>query len=287
MSIIERLKRGVIRGLIFISVLYIALLLMLLFFEGSLIYPAAKFPRGNWQPDFAYQDVEFTAGDGVSLHGWLVPADVHAERDSPRYVLYCHGNGENVASAGRGAVSELVNQLGATVMVFDYRGYGKSEGSPQEAGVKLDAERALDEFCDRMNLDSTEVILVGMSLGGGVATHLAATKGCKALVLQKTFSSLPDVAASKYPIFPVQFLMQNRFDSATAIKQYHGPLFQAHGDRDRVIPVRFGEKLFASKPRNKLDRFIPLVGFGHNDGFPAEYWKRLDSWLSTIESTRP
>ena len=285
MSIGERLRRLAFRVLIYASVVYVILLVLLLFFEGSLLYPAPKFPHGNWEPDFAHQDLEFTAGDGVGLHGWLIPASEALQRTPPRYVLYCHGNGENVASAGNWTVPDIVNGLGATVMVFDYRGYGKSEGSPHEAGIKLDAERAMDEFCDQMNIESSEVILVGLSLGGGVATHLAANKGCKALVLQKTFSSLPDVAASKYPIFPVQLLMQNRFDSVSAIKLYEGPLFQAHGDRDRVIPIRFGEKLYTNKPRNELDRFLHLEGFGHNDGFPATYWKTLDDWLSKIESS--
>jgi len=249
---LQRTLRFAKRLMIFLLIGYMLLVLAMVLMETSMVYPAAKYPAGgNWSPDFPHEDVTFTSADGVECHGWLMPSDV--PRATPRYIIYCHGNGENVASSGSWSVRQIVQQLGATAMVFDYRGYGKSEGSPHEAGIKLDAQRALDVFCDRLNIKPKDVILVGHSLGGGVATHLAATKGCKALVLQKTFSSMPDVGASKFPILPVQLLMRNRFESAAAIENFGGPLFQAHGDSDRVVPIRFGEKLFSKKPAHDLD----------------------------------
>jgi len=168
---------------------YAVLIGLLMLMETSMIYPAPKFPAGNWEPGFSFEDMEFTSADGVKLHGWLMRN--RDQLESPRYFLYCHGNGENVAYAGSWAGLEIVTQLKGHVLVFDYRGYGKSEGSPHEAGIKLDAERALEVLCDKFDIKPSEVILIGQSLGGGVATHLAATLGCKALVLQKTFTSLP------------------------------------------------------------------------------------------------
>ncbi len=283
LTIKDRLIRLGKRVLKFILVFYALLIIALVLMETALIYPAPKFPAGgNWNPVFTHENVEFTAADGVKLHSWIIRSK--SQRKIPRYVIYCHGNGENVASAGGWSVLDIIEHLDANVMVFDYRGYGKSEGSPHEAGIKLDAERAIDVFCDEMGIKPSEVILVGHSLGGGVATHLAETRGCKALILQKTFSSLPDVAASKYPIVPVRLLMRNRFNSAKAIQNYEGPLFQAHGEEDRVVPYRFGEKLFAKKPTNKLDRFVPLPGIGHNDGFPQGYWQKVDKWLDKVET---
>ena len=274
--------RTVKRVMIFLAITYAALMLALVLMETSLVYPAPKFPAGNWNPSFEHQDVEFAAADGVKLHAWLIPNPT--PRETPRHILYCHGNGENVAYTASFLAPTLVGDLGADVMIFDYRGYGKSEGSPFEAGIKLDAEKALGVFCERRGIQPKDVILMGSSLGGGVATHLAATKGCKALVLQKTFSSLPDVAASKYPMFPIRLLMRNRFNSAKAIQDYDGPLFMAQGNQDGLIPIRFGKKLYANKPANDLNRFVELDGFGHNDGFPQGYWKQLDDWLSQVES---
>lgn len=260
---------------------YLAIVVALVLMENQMIYPAPKFPAGHWNPGFAYEDIEFTSADGTGIHAWVMPPNV--DRDVPRFIIYCHGNGENVSQASLWAGRAIVNELGATAMVFDYRGYGKSEGSPGEAGIKLDAERAFDVFCESMEIEPSEVILVGGSLGGAVATHLASTKGCKALVLQRTFSSLPDVAADKYPWIPVRLLMQNNFDSATAIEQYDGPVFQSHGEADTIVPIRFGEKLH-SKSSHELNQFIRLPGIGHNDIMPSGYWQKLDKWLNSVEA---
>ncbi len=261
---------------------YAALIALLMLMETTLVYPAPKFPAGNWEPGYSHEDVEFTSADGVKIHGWLMRCT--EVRETPRYFLYCHGNGENVSHACSWAGIEIVSQLHGNVFVFDYRGYGKSEGSPHESGIKLDAERALDVFCDKFDIKSSEVILVGQSLGGAVATHLAATKGCKALVLQKTFTSLPDVALSKYPFVPVHYLMRNQFDSEKAIDAYDGPLHQSHGEADRIVPFRFGEQLYA-KATHPKSTFVNLGNMGHNDGFPRDYWKTLNSWIDSIEKT--
>ncbi len=264
-----------------VSIAYLIIVVALVLMENQMIYPAPKFPAGNWQPDFAHEDIEFSSADGVKIHAWLMqPTE---DREIPRHVLYCHGNGENLSHACGHHGLEVIHNLGGNVMVFDYRGYGKSEGSPNEAGIKLDAERALDVFCDRFQIKPSEVILIGQSLGGAVATHLASTRGCKALILQRTFSSLPDVAASKYFWIPVRWLMQNDFNSAAAIEHYTGPLFQSHGEADTIVPIRFGEKIH-EKTSHELSRFVRLPGIGHNDGFPQGYWQRIDNWLTEVES---
>ena len=105
---------------------YLIIVLALVLLENQMIYPAPKFPAGYWKPGFAHKDVEFRSADGVKIHSWVMEAK--EERETPRYILYCHGNGENVSHASSWAGTEIVNQLGGNVMVFDYRGYGKSEG---------------------------------------------------------------------------------------------------------------------------------------------------------------
>ena len=208
---------------------------LMVWFEPMLVYPGAPATRGDYDPDFKFEDINFESADGTKLHGWMLPAV-----DSQRYVLFCHGNGENVAMAS-GYVARLMGQaLDANVFVFDYRGYGKSAGSPTEKGVLDDTHAAMDLLCERFEIKPTDVIVVGFSIGGGAATDVATSLGCRGLILQRTFSSLPDVAASKFPFLPARLMMQNRFESAKKISAYHGPLLQSHGEQDQVVPFRFG-----------------------------------------------
>ena len=286
----KRIMKALKKFLMTVGIAYLIIVVALVLMENQMIYPAPKFPAGNWNPSFAHEDVHFTSADGTKIHAWLMGPAARPEvvrpgvqQETPRYILYCHGNGENVSHASNWTGQDLLKKLGCTVMVFDYRGYGKSEGSPGEVGIKLDAERAYDVFCDKLEIKPSEVILMGQSLGGAVAIHLAATKGCKALVVQRSFSSLPDVAADKYWWIPVRWLMQNNFNSAAAIKDYDGPLFQSHGEADTVVPIQFGEKVFANT-QHSLNRFVRLPNIGHNDGLPTGYWAQVDEWLRTVEA---
>jgi len=145
---------------------------LMLWLEPMLVYPGAPSTRGDYEPDFEFEDVDFRSADGTKLHGWMLPA-----ADSKRYVLFCHGNGENVAMAG-GYVARLMGQsLDANVFVFDYRGYGKSAGSPTEKGVVADTHAAMDWLCNRFEIKPTDVIVVGFSIGGGAATDVATGLG--------------------------------------------------------------------------------------------------------------
>lgn len=264
-----------------VGFVYLGVVVGLLVMENSLVYPGSKYPAGNWEPDFSFEEIEFNAEDGVNIHAWLLPDPV--EREDPRYFLLCHGNAENVSQAGGFVGQALVHACGGTVMVFDYRGFGKSEGSSHEAGIKLDAAKAMDVFCEKMNIQPQDVILVGHSLGGAVASWLASTKGCKALVLQRTFNNLPDVAQSKYPWAPVKFLMSNRWNSEEALANLNVPTFQSHGNLDRIVPLEFGQKL-SQNLSHPLSQFVVLNDFGHNDGFPSSYWTQLQQWLDRVDA---
>ena len=247
--------------LTFSAIAYVAIVGLLLWSEPVLVYPGAPASRGNYSPSFDFEDVWFSSADGTKLHGWLLP-----RKDSKRYLLFCHGNAENVANASQYVARTMQETLDANVFVFDYRGYGKSEGEPFEQGVLEDTEAAMDWICERFSIAPSDVIVNGFSLGGGPATHVATKLGCRGLILQRTYSSMPDVAASKYPFVPVHMLMQNRFESAKKIAGYTGPLLQSHGEADRVIPFKFGEKLYKACPsaekeffsKERMGHFSPL-----------------------------
>ena len=257
-----------------ILITYLGLLLAMTFLERQIVYPAPPVDRGDWQPPtLQHEDVWFTAPDGTRLHGWLV-----AHPDPKTAIVYCHGNGEHVADNAE-LVSRMRSQLQATIFIFDYRGYGKSAGIPNEAGVISDGIAAQQWLANRLQLETSELVLMGRSLGGGVATAMAAQQGARALILVSTFGRLVDVAATHYRWLPVRLLMCNRYNSIARIQRYKGPLIQSHGTADQIVPIEIGRQLFDAAPTsNKV--FYELEQYGHNDNPPASFYQNLAEFLA-------
>ena len=175
----------------------------------------------------------------------------------------------------------LRERLGVSVMIFDYRGYGRSEGSPNEDGILADARAARAVLAQKAGVSEEQIVLMGRSLGGGVMVDIAARDGARALILESTFTSLPDVAGWHYPWLPVRLLMRTRLDSLSKIKEYHGPLLQSHGDADRIIPLKLGRQLFEAA--NSPKRFVTISGRDHNDPQSEDYYEALDEFLDDLE----
>jgi hypothetical protein len=248
----------------------------MMFFERSLVYFPTRYPDGDWKPvGLKFEDANFQAADGTKLHGWFVA------HDHPRAVLLlAHGNGGNVTN--RADLLEILHDhLGVSTLVFDYRGYGCSEGLPDEAGILADARGARKWLAARTGLKETDIVMVGESLGGGVAVDLAAKDGARGLVLLNTFSSAPDVGAWHYPWLPVRLLMRTRLDSAAKIGNYHGPLLQTHGDHDQIVPLKFARRLFDAA--NEPKQFILNPGGDHNDDVARAFWPALDKFIADLE----
>lgn len=161
--------------------------------------------------------------------------------------------------------------------IFDYPGYGYSEGKPNEAGCYAAADAAYDWLTDSGAIAPKDIILFGESLGGGVATDLAVRRQHQALVLVKTFASVPDMARSRVLTSAFSVLVRNRFDSLSKISRCPGPIFIAHGNFDRVIPLSQAEKLVQSAPEPK--RFFLLEGSDHNDPLPMDFYISLAQFL--------
>jgi fermentation-respiration switch protein FrsA (DUF1100 family) len=256
--------------------LYLVVLLMLMLLERMLVFPASSYPSGNWQPTaLTFEDAHFTASDGTELHGWYVP---HA---TPRaVVLFAHGNGGNLS--GRADILRLLNEkLRLSVMIFDYRGYGRSEGKPDEAGLLSDARAARAWLAERAGIGETDIVLLGRSLGGAVMVDLAAKDGARGLILESTFTSLPDTAAHHYPWVPVRLLMRNRFASIDKIGQYRGPLLQSHSTADEIIPFELGRRLHEASASG-AKQFHELSNTGHNEMPSGAYYEALDAWIEGL-----
>jgi hypothetical protein len=249
-------------------------------FEQRQVFRPARYPDGDWTPaGFKFEDAWFNAQDGTRLNGWYYP------RENPAgVVLLAHGNGANM-TAYADALRVLHDRHRLAVMVFDYRGYGKSDGEPDEQGILADARAARKWLAHRENINETDIVLMGHSLGGGVVVDLAASDGARGLILVNTFTSLPDVASYHFPLVPAGLMMHNRLASIAKIENYNGPLLLAHCETDRTIPFTQGKRLFAKA--NEPKQFVATRGTGHDDLLPEDFQQALDAFLASLPGTKP
>ena len=208
--------------------------------------------RGIPEPPPGVADRWLTTRDGVRLHAWYVAAP----RPSTMLV-WSHGNAGNIAS--RVDIARALAARGLDVLAYDYRGYGRSDGRPSEAGVYLDAEAAYDHA----RASGLPVLGFGESLGGAVTIQLATVRPCAGVAVLSTWTTLQDVARRHYG--PLAALVGNRFDSLARISTVSVPVLVAHGDADEIVPFELGERLFAAARQPK--RFLRVAGAGHNDVF--------------------
>jgi uncharacterized protein len=173
----------------------------------------------------------------------------------------------------------LQNELHVSALIFDYRGYGRSDGAPTVEGVVEDARAARSFLAQRASIKESEIVVAGRSLGGAVAVRLAGDDGARGLILESTFSSLRDVAALHYPRL-AWLVPPDRLDSDSAISRYKGPLLQSHGDADGTIPFTLGQKLFEAA--NGPKKFVKIPGGEHNDSQTDEYRAELRRFLDTL-----
>lgn len=241
--------------------------------ERAVIYHPADWPNGDAFATF--DDIEhawFRSFDGTQLHGLFI------ESTRPRGIaLVCHGNAGNAAGCVE-TLRILRDEHQLSALVFDYRGYGRSQGKPFESGILQDARAARKWLAERTEVAESEIILMGRSLGGAVAVDLAAKDGAKALVLASTFTSLPDVARTHMKWLPAEWLMTERLASIDKLSSYPGPLLQTHGSDDSLVPIEMGRRLFETAPGPKS--FIEFKG-GHNTPQPMEYRAALNRLIDS------
>lgn len=242
--------------------------------DELLLFFPIKFPAGDWEPrNLKYEDVWFNAKDGTKLHGWYCPCD------KPRaVVLFAHGNAGNLSHRAWLA-SYLQQQLRVSVMMFDYRGYGRSEGTPTAEGILQDGRAASEALAEKAGVKESDLVLMGRSLGGAVVVPLAVEIEARGLILQSTFSSMKDVADFLNPTLS-WLVPPDKLNSAAKIGEFHGALLQSHGDADRTVPYSSGEKLFAAA--NEPKQFVTIIGGDHNDAQSEEYYETLEEFIAGL-----
>jgi fermentation-respiration switch protein FrsA (DUF1100 family) len=239
-----------------------------------LFFPAAVLAYTPADVGLAYEDIHIETPDGLKLHGWMIPCP-----GAPATLLFFHGNGGNMGDRVQNLKG--LHEIGLQVFILDYRGYGRSEGTPSERGLYEDARAAYAHLVSREDVNPERIAIFGRSLGGAVAVDLASRVSCWRLILESTFSSAPDMASHVLPIVPLGRLMTERFDSASKMDEVRAPLLQFHGTQDEIVPYRLGEKLHQSARQPK--EFVPLPGATHNDTYLVggqAYFEKIRSFLS-------
>ena len=265
----------VLRIAVCLAAAYVLLVGITMFFEERLIFVPSRYPSGDWHPvGIQCEDVALTTQDGVRLHGWYCSV-LH-----PRCVfLMFHGNAGNITHRVD-RITTWQRLLNVSVFVFDYRGYGRSAGDPNEPGVYSDARAAYRWLTVDKGIAPDDVVFFGESLGAAVALQLATEVPLRALIFESPFTSAVEMGQRAFPWLPVRWIMRNRFASIEKVGRYHGPLLIVHGTHDTLIPFAMGQALFARA--NEPKRFYPVVGADHNDVALTGgrlYMQAIDSFL--------
>jgi uncharacterized protein len=236
---------------------YLAVALMLFFLQSRMVYfPTRAIEATPADVGLAYQDAWMTTDDGVRLHGWWVP---HEEARGA--VLFLHGNAGNISH--RLGTLQTLHRLGLSTLIPDYRGYGRSEGRPSETGTYRDAAAAWGYLTDTLEVPPDRIVLFGRSLGGAVAAERAEHGGAAGLILESTFTSVPDLGAEIYPWLPVRLLARIRYPTLARMPSLTLPVLVVHSREDEIIPYAHGRRLWEAAPGPKW--FLDIEG-GHNDG---------------------
>jgi len=257
---------------------YCLFLVFLYFYQSRLLFlpnlPSRAVERSPSAVGLAYEPVDLVTSDNIHLDGWFIPAP-----EKRGVILFCHGNAGNISHRLDSLL--LFHRLGFSTLIFDYRGYGRSQGRPSEEGTYLDAEAAWHYLTRERSTTPSRIILFGRSLGAAVAVHQAAVNTPGALIVESSFTSVPDIAAGLYPFLPARWLSRLDYNVQQQLQRVSCPVLVVHSRDDEIIPFRHGRALYAAA--NEPKQFLELRG-GHNDGFlltGQTYVQKLDCFLST------
>jgi fermentation-respiration switch protein FrsA (DUF1100 family) len=255
---------------VFIALFAVGSLLFFSRIENFFVFhPQRTFDYTPEDYGLPYKDVVFESSGGKGLHGWYFPAP----QNGP-VILFCHGNAGNISHRLENIAGLLRSGLG--VFIFDYSGYGRSEGSPSEKGIYEDGISAHEYLVRREGVPPERIVPFGRSLGGAVAIEVALEKKVRSLILECAFTSLPDMAGSMLLFRPFSRLMPVHYDNLAKIPRVGVPVLIIHGTEDELVPFSMGGALFEAAREPK--HFYPIQGAGHNDTFVVgghAYYQRL------------
>jgi len=261
---------------------YLAVVAIVYFKQERLLYlphqPGRAITATPADIGLAYEEVQLTTTDGVRLHGWFIPASPGGGKEAgPNtgrgVVAFFHGNAGNIGH--RLDTLRFLNDLGLSTLIVDYRGFGRSEGRPTEAGTYRDAKAVWTHLTEERGIEAGRIVVFGRSLGTAVAAYLGAHHAPGALVLESPFTSVPELAAGIYPYLPVSWINRFRYPTAEYAARAGCPVLVIHSSDDEVVPIAHGRAVYAAVPGPK--RFLELAG-GHNGGYAENARIYREGW---------
>jgi len=244
---------AMLKLLLIIAGAYLLLVAFVYLTQASMLYlpnmPGRELLAAPDAVGLDYEDITLEASDGVSVHGWFVPGN------SSRVLLYFHGNAGNI--------SHRLYSIRLSVFIIDYRGYGQSGGKPSERGLYRDGQAALRYLTEDRGIAPEDIILFGRSLGGSVAAWIAAREKPGALIVESSFTSVPDIGQDAYPWLPVRWLTRFKHSTRDEVAKVTCPVLVVHSRDDELIPFHHGQAIYGAA--NEPKQFLEISG-GHNDG---------------------
>lgn len=278
---VSGLVAGLLSGLGWIALVIVLLnAAMWMLQPGMVFYPTRVLEATPADWGLPFEDVELTADDGTRLHGWYIQ-----HPDATHTLLFFHGNAGNISH--RGDSIAIFNRLGLSVLIVDYRGYGRSAGRASEAGLYRDAVAARDYLVEARGVDPASILIFGRSLGASVAADLASRVPTGGVVLESGFSSARDMARHLYPGLHRVLYLRFDFDAAERLSRVRSPVLVLHSPDDEIVPYALGRKLFEAAREPK--RFVDLRG-DHNSGFLAsqpDYERSLAAFIGSLGLSQP
>jgi uncharacterized protein len=258
-------KRRTMIYLLLIPIVVISFIIWLSLNEPRFLYhPSSEIEQTPDKLGLKYENIALTTSDGVHINGWFVPGEnlVEDGQLTRLTVLFFHGNAGNISH--RLEKIEIFRDLGVDTFIIDYRGYGLSEGQPNEEGTYRDAQAAYEYLTQQRKLKPSSIVVYGESLGSAIATDLASKVPVGGLVLEEGFTSTANVGQEMFPFIPIRWLVRNKYDTISKLPGMHTPLLVLHSRDDTLIGFNHGQRLFAAA--NDPKQFVELRG-GHNDAF--------------------
>ena len=269
-----------LKFILVVAASYGLLVVLVYFMQGRMLYladvPGRSLAMTPTDVGMDYQDVSIESADGVTLHGWFI-----AGRTS-QVLLFFHGNAGNISH--RLDSIRQFRDLGLSVFIIDYRGYGQSEGRTTEKGIYRDADAAWRYLTEGRGIIASDIVIFGRSLGASVASRLASKNQPLALIVESSFTSIPDIAQDLYPWLPARWLSRLSHATRDNVRDVRCPILVIHSRDDEIIPYRHGEAIFASanEPRTLL-----TIRGTHNDAFLRDeraYVEGLRTFLSSLSA---
>ena len=258
--------------------IYTALALSVYLLQNRLVYaPDRNVQRNPSALNLPFEEVTLKSSSDAFVHGWYVPYEA-----STYTVLFCHGNAGNIAD--RLELIKVLHSAGLSVFIFDYAGYGQSTGKPSEQQTYEDARAAWDYLTVTRKIEAERIIILGRSLGGGVATQLAVTEKPAGVVLESTFTSIPDIGARLYPWLPVRWLSRVSYDNLARMSEIRVPILIMHSRDDEVIPYSHAQSLLAASPGGTLHR---TLNGKHSDAYFVDPLGYAAIWRDFVRSLKP